>query len=457
MKAAFLTLPLGAVGHGVMYEPPVRTGNGLFMLQPTCAGFSCLWFNQGCTIGCDQCTGAGEVFPDHSECPNPAEPTIKFGDKELRTYALSDIYRLEDYTKHHPWRYPGSAPVRDPCGIAGGWFTEGDLGNGGDSPPGVPQGELGSNSNYSLPLLDRTQWVAGSTVEVAWGITANHGGGYQYRLCPAGEELTEACFQKTVVPFVGTSQWLQYGDGKDPTRRVEVPVVEVGGDKVVPAGSVWRRNPVPPCNAPITGGAQHTFDKICTGPTFTPPAEGAWGFGPGACGSGLPGTSCTPEEFKDQNFDFGIVDKVQVPDVPPGEYVLAFRWDSEQTPQVWNSCADVTIVSSGKNTKAFSSQRGCHSCCPQTNSICSNCTGCLEDKTGACAYCWEPLVGYNPDYAPTITCLGNEAPDGGAIDWQPGDAITGGWSPGCPKCWANQDELCAPAYREFEDDDVMAV
>merc|ERR1711998_508453 len=139
---------------------------------------------------------------------------------------------------------------------------------------------------------------------------------------------------------------LQYGKGghgSDVNNRTEIEAVEVTGDKVVPAGSKWRRNPIPPCNPPIAGGALHTFDKACTGPTFEPLVPGAWGFGPGACGSSLPGTFCTPEEFLDQNFDFGIVDQVQVPDVPPGDYVISFRWDSEQTPQVWTSCADVTI------------------------------------------------------------------------------------------------------------------
>jgi len=120
---------------------------------------------------------------------------------------------------------------------------------------------------------------------VAWGITANHGGGYQYRLCPADQDPTEACFQKHVLPFVGDKQWLQYGDGQDVNNRTEIPVVEVSGDKVVPAGSKWRRNPIPPCNTPIAGGALHTFSGLCTGPTFKAPAPGAWGFGPGACGS----------------------------------------------------------------------------------------------------------------------------------------------------------------------------
>ena len=29
--------------------------------------------------------------------------------------------------------------------------------------------------------------------------------------------------------------------------------------------------------------------------------------------------------------------------VPAGDYVLGFRWDCEQSAQIWASCADVTI------------------------------------------------------------------------------------------------------------------
>eukprot|EP01045_Picozoa_sp_COSAG04_P054569 COSAG04_NODE_24459_length_321_cov_1.405405_1_plen_47_part_10 len=40
-------------------------------------------------------------------------------------------------------------------------------------------------------------------VEVIWQILANHGGGYQYRLCPADEPggLTEECFFRTPLAF----------------------------------------------------------------------------------------------------------------------------------------------------------------------------------------------------------------------------------------------------------------
>merc|ERR1712176_1024636 len=54
--------------------------------------------------------------------------------------------------------------------------------------------------------------------------------------------------------------------------------------------------------------------------------------------------NCTVDETAAQIFQWSVVDQVKVPQVPPGDYVLSFRWDSEQTPQVWASCSDVTIV-----------------------------------------------------------------------------------------------------------------
>ena len=43
--------------------------------------------------------------------------------------------------------------------------------------------------------LHRT-WRVGDAVDASWALVANHGGGYQYRLCPADSPLTEACFQQ---------------------------------------------------------------------------------------------------------------------------------------------------------------------------------------------------------------------------------------------------------------------
>ena len=40
-----------------------------------------------------------------------------------------------------------------------------------------------------------------------------------------------------------------------------------------------------------------------------------------------------------------ITDKLKVPaSLAKGDYVLSWRWDCEQTPQIWNTCADLTVV-----------------------------------------------------------------------------------------------------------------
>jgi len=44
-------------------------------------------------------------------------------------------------------------------------------------------------------------------------------------------------------------------------------------------------------------------------------------------------------------FAIRVVDILKVPEeTPPGKYVPGWRWDVEETAQVWSSCADITIV-----------------------------------------------------------------------------------------------------------------
>merc|ERR1712167_176410 len=94
---------------------------------------------------------------------------------------------------------------------------------------------------------------------------------------------------------------------------------------------------------------------------FTPPGRDLsrpgqllGGFGAGGCygapygaGCGQPGMphpSGDLTKIWDHIFHFNIVDTLVVPEhIESGEYVLSFRWDCEQTPQIWSTCADVTI------------------------------------------------------------------------------------------------------------------
>ena len=94
-----------------------------------------------------------------------------------------------------------------------------------------------------------TEWKRGTKTEVAFGITANHGGGYSYRLCKVPEEgvkgLSEECFQNTPLNFVGDKQWVQYGE--EITSRIEFPAVRTNVG-TFPEGSQWTRNPIPACS-----------------------------------------------------------------------------------------------------------------------------------------------------------------------------------------------------------------
>ena len=79
-----------------------------------------------------------------------------------------------DLFKYHPWRAPGFAPVADVCGMARGDPRPGTDAAVFTATKYAKQGDLGSVVLKAAP--SDTVWEAGSTVQVAWGIRANHGG-----------------------------------------------------------------------------------------------------------------------------------------------------------------------------------------------------------------------------------------------------------------------------------------
>ena len=289
-----------------------------------CSGDACMWFSQGCTIGCDNCTSAYNEKTSvgnfvGSLCGSMKKPTIM--DPALRTFNIhgkGDETHVGDWTATHPWRAPGNAPVLDACGVASGSDKDNSLA-GGFAPPGNKIGDRGSK----LPVVNKTAWVAGSVVEVSWGISANHGGGYQYRLCPADEEITEECFQRTPLPFASKTHKLRFGNGNE----IEIPATYVT-EGVEPAGSMWAKQPIPACDD-ASGGFQ---EKGCTKPQFAPPTgcnETCWGY------QNNPAV---------RRYMPDIVDRLQLPSGLKGDYVLGWRWDCEATAQIWASCSDITIT-----------------------------------------------------------------------------------------------------------------
>lgn len=91
----------------------------------------------------------------------------------------------------------------------------------------------------TLPKLDSgVVWKAGEIVnDVRWSVRANHGGGWQFRLCPAHETLDEACFQRTPVPFAGDSKMMMSNGSMLPLKSTFVT------EGTMPAGSTWQMLP----------------------------------------------------------------------------------------------------------------------------------------------------------------------------------------------------------------------
>jgi len=353
MQFSRTSLLIAAVfGHGSMILPVPR--NQKMTNQPTlkgnaepitmhqtdmgCEGYACLWFNQGCTPGCDKCAGpAAGPDPSKPTCklPESWKPHITWDQQKYITYAHVETNDVRDLHAPTPWRSPGEAPVFDSCGVAGGSVDHNDQG-AGFTPPGTKRGDLGTK----LPVTHMTEWTIGETAEVAFGLWANHGGGYQYRLCPADSTLDEDCFKKMPLEHVNNKQKFYWTEGPKKGQEMEIDAVRVKARD----GSTWTKNPIPAYGCsygdPENPGIVALHLKVqCTGPQFTPAIDGDafWGFGNTNLGTGEKNGNSLPY----------VKDTVKVPNVKPGHYVLSWRWDCEQTPQIWNSCADINISAKG--------------------------------------------------------------------------------------------------------------
>lgn len=374
MLPAVATLA-AAIGHGMMVIPPPRNtidnnippwstattpnrvpggglGNGLCYAPATApnatvsASQACFWFSAGCAIGCKTCDGFSRGPIPNIPCDsNPSKdsncahkvPVCKDGlrlpllPKQARTVNIdAEDGAANDYYQFSPWRAPGSSGIPDPCGVAGGM-------DGRPSPQhnfdidfvNTTHAKSGMRGS-SLPWRDMgTVWRAGDVVEVSWTFNANHGGGYYYRLCKLptdGSPVTEACFQETPLRFVGKTRFRWNGDRSTEEEIDNVFVAE----GTHPPGSQWAMNPVPRNDSGQTGKSFapkcnetcHGCDSLDSPNCLNCRCTGSWGYG-----------------------NVEIVDNVALPwMLPPGDYVVGWRWDAEEANQVWGNCADVRIT-----------------------------------------------------------------------------------------------------------------
>ena len=168
--------------HGAVVSPLTRNAADRYPLGPNlclcanatpgmakadstagCAnGQACYWYQQGCFIGCEQCDSlSGRVQSDI--CRSGKEPTIN--DPELCTVNRRNVgHPTLDIYKHNPWRAPGSAPVMDSCGLAGGTPWGADVAEAGDY-INTTIARHGDRGSKVLPKSDaHTVWKIGEEV-----------------------------------------------------------------------------------------------------------------------------------------------------------------------------------------------------------------------------------------------------------------------------------------------------
>jgi hypothetical protein len=188
----------------------------------------------------------------------------------------------------------------------------------------------------------------------------NHGGGYQYRLCPAEKmPCTEQDFQQIPLDFVRSSHAIMWNNGTlfpIPGKFVDDSVCAV-----VPKGSTWARNPVPRIHTDNVGmaflgnclqthGIFPSQDDYCSPnkddcQQFPTPCPDQEGVAPGEMGNWYMSNGVNESAVPDRNTHEGacsgdwtlgmISDEVVIPKtLTPGKYVLSWRWDCEETAQV---------------------------------------------------------------------------------------------------------------------------
>ena len=127
-----------------------------------------------------------------------------------------------------------------------------------------------------------------------------------------------------------------------------------------PKGSEWARVPIPGCYdcdafekcgsplAPIPGAANPNIwnnQVNCYASCDGSSSSKSLGSCPNPNATQFPEAFPGVSGFGKSGWDWGILDRVRIPsDLEEGDYLLSWRWDCEQSTQVWQNCADIKVI-----------------------------------------------------------------------------------------------------------------
>jgi hypothetical protein len=271
-----------------------------------------------------------------------------------------------------------------------------------------------------------------------------------------------------------------------------------------PEGSEWAMDPIPGCKSCEDARAKCGVPLL---PKATDEAGGGytdpWNtqvncFGECSGATISKATGACPEgtEFYEARAGFSgfskdvpkwsIMDKVLIPaDLDEGEYLLSWRWDCEESTQVWQNCADIRLThdevpvfqpkyvgmteDSGASEPTHDGKKGTgDSGCNQPGcDVCSDscdvcCEGCARYEKNGLNYCWnkeqmskdgakagakteETKDGRYPGFDDSV-CAGDQLPSSGAAKLKCGSGV---------ECWQQADLLHSIAKLNVGDKTVV--
>jgi len=135
-------------------------------------------------------------------------------------------------------------------------------------------------SFLETPGVVQASWTSGEIVEVAWHVSAPHGGFYGYRLCLDGSD-TENCFRKTPLLFSDGEMWHPQDNGRPGYPRYVDRIIIPSNISCDRCTLSWRWDAHYDCSwycnstEIFTGCADITISpQSTTAPVPTPPSTG---------------------------------------------------------------------------------------------------------------------------------------------------------------------------------------